>query len=585
MLFNDLLADAGISPLDVRLIRHHTNPGIGGQSLHDLWCRDRAGFERYQRVQHPQYRLFRSGSVWAAFTSPEPGVTTFIGLYDARYLATQIVDEPCPYRGDQPGGGAPMDVFETRLRPELAEHVGSLRIEWDASSIRTWARYADNAPFAILPVSASIEVPPLVASAEELEANLGALEALRSDSTAPDHATYLGFVKRGTCFVPYQTPEGLAFAPSRLIGYRDNDFARHLANDQKHGSHTNGAISAILGREPAPSERMEQAYLTFCRSLGVVPNTSGTFGHPRKYWASFDASNRAIPRPNAAAALRFELGALMTRAEIADVIGLAEGSRGGPWLTGYAKVAGEFFLFANVGSSGRTGHNYPNRWEDRDFIWHGKSSTRRGQPEIEEMLEGKHPVHIFWRSYDRAAFTYAGCGSPIETMGEKPVQVRWRFLEDVEVKTAAADGPMWRRGPPPVAGTRVIEYADGPTSVYLLQLEGPIAAAFPDLLPDRTIVKIGMSNEPARRLGDLSCGFPPGCALRWRLAAHRQLPDGDAAFALETSILEDLRLSGDWIGGEFASVSVDTLRNLHALLEDRTSMGSKAGDRRVLGFK
>jgi hypothetical protein len=45
VLFNKLLEEAGIAPADVRLVRHHTKPGLGGQSLHDLWVRDRDGFE------------------------------------------------------------------------------------------------------------------------------------------------------------------------------------------------------------------------------------------------------------------------------------------------------------------------------------------------------------------------------------------------------------------------------------------------------------------------------------------------------------------------------------------------------------
>jgi hypothetical protein len=96
-------------------------------------------------------RKFRTGKFWAAFTPPSPGVSLFVGLYDARFEETKVVEWSCPYRGDSPGGGEPVDVYETKLRPELAEHIGSLTIKWDPASIRMWVRYAENAEFRSLP--------------------------------------------------------------------------------------------------------------------------------------------------------------------------------------------------------------------------------------------------------------------------------------------------------------------------------------------------------------------------------------------------------------------------------------------------
>lgn len=156
LLFNDLLAESGLEPADVRLLRHHTQPGQGGISLHDLWAKDREAFELYQSTQSPEKALFRSGPVWASFVSPGQGRTIFAGLYDARFLGKRAVDWNCPYRGGSPGSGLPVDVFETRLRDELNDQIGHLEIEWDSSNTRTWARYAEDAPF---PVVASTAAP------------------------------------------------------------------------------------------------------------------------------------------------------------------------------------------------------------------------------------------------------------------------------------------------------------------------------------------------------------------------------------------------------------------------------------------
>jgi hypothetical protein len=58
MRFNDLLSSVGIAPGEVRLLRHHTRPGLDGQSLHDLWRRDPQGFELYQSTQSADQKLF-----------------------------------------------------------------------------------------------------------------------------------------------------------------------------------------------------------------------------------------------------------------------------------------------------------------------------------------------------------------------------------------------------------------------------------------------------------------------------------------------------------------------------------------------
>lgn len=149
--FNEMLLAVGISPQDVRLLRHHTpKPGKNGKTLFELWRDDRAGFELYQRTQQRNQPIFRTGSIWAAFVSPTPGETMFVGLYDVSYEDTRRVEWDCAYRGDTPGGGEPVDVFGTNLRPELAEHIGRLHIEWSPENIRTWKRYAKGAPFPVI---------------------------------------------------------------------------------------------------------------------------------------------------------------------------------------------------------------------------------------------------------------------------------------------------------------------------------------------------------------------------------------------------------------------------------------------------
>lgn len=440
-LFNSLLEEVGIEPKRVRLLRHHTDPGIGGQSLSDLWNRDPAAFELYQRTQTANLPLFRTGDIWASFISPEPGRTLFIGLYQARHDDTRAVEWSCPYRGGAPGAGKPVDVFETSLRSELSNQIGTLEVEWDVRKVRNWKRYAHTAP---LP---------------------------------------------------------------------------------------------IVGTRP------------------VLQGLDKTYANSQL------ATPRAAPQTPL-----FAVGERYSRDQIADALELSDRQRGGNWLTGYSQYYDQFFIFANVGTAGRTGHNYANRWSGKHLIWYGKTRTTLFQPEMTKLLSGDLPVHIFWRAGDRSPFTYAGLGAPLEARDGPPANVTWIFQETTNIGgIALPEKSPWRRGPPPAPGERTSLHQDGPTSVYLLVLDGPISAIFPDLTTGSIVVKVGMSNDPARRVEDLSCGFPPGCDLRWRLTAERSFPTGAEAFAVETRLLERLRLSGQAIGGEFAVLTEGQLPALIAL--------------------
>lgn len=145
MTFNDLLISAGVDPAQVCIIRHHTpERGKNFATLHDLWRNNPDGFERYQATQVAGRPIFRKQKIWAAFVNPTPESTIFVGLYDAALAETRKADWLCDYRGDEPGGGEAVDIFTTRLRNELADKIGVLRVVWPADNVRSWARYAKN---------------------------------------------------------------------------------------------------------------------------------------------------------------------------------------------------------------------------------------------------------------------------------------------------------------------------------------------------------------------------------------------------------------------------------------------------------
>lgn len=127
----------------------------------------------------------------------------------------------------------------------------------------------------------------VVGTLEQIKSNIAELERGRrsSDETQVE---YRALIKRGTCFLPYESQAGLSFAPSRFIGYINNKLATHASNPIRDGRITNAAINQVLGVRPHTNATLEKAYIEFCGSVGVNPSKTGTFGVERKYWVTQD---------------------------------------------------------------------------------------------------------------------------------------------------------------------------------------------------------------------------------------------------------------------------------------------------------
>jgi len=123
--------------------------------------------------------------------------------------------------------------------------------------------------------------------------------------------------------------------------------------------------------------------------------------------------------------LTFERGAKYTRAEVKERAGVPRGTRGGVWDTGVVEHAGQFVIFANVGTRGRTGHDYGNRWEGDCLRWYHKRGSHLGWPSVQKLLEPSASVHVFWRTSNEAPFQYAGRGCVVELADTSPVEILW----------------------------------------------------------------------------------------------------------------------------------------------------------------
>lgn len=259
---------------------------------------------------------------------------------------------------------------------------------------------------------------------------------------------------------------------------------------------------------------------------------------------------------------KFTVGANYTRDQVADRIGMPELRRRGNWDTGWDTYGNEHFIFCNIGIPGRTGHQYANRWQNSRLIWSAKRGTRLGQAQMHSLLSGRMPVHVFWRGRSRAPFAYAGLAIAEAVQDTSPGEVTWLLGADPLMLPQIIEIPLWRRGPPPWAGEHALHKQDGPTSVYLMALDGASCAVFPGIPNKSVVAKVGMSNDPLRRLIELNHGFPPGCVLKWQLVRTRQYLTGREAYLAEGELLERFRTRGRWIGNEFVWADQEDLKNL-----------------------
>jgi hypothetical protein len=118
------------------------------------------------------------------------------------------------------------------------------------------------------------------------------------------------------------------------------------------------------------------------------------------------------------------------------------------------------------------------------------------------------------------------------------------------------------RGPSPSFGRRVSVSEDGRTGVYLLLLDGPLDLLAPGriLRPGWAVIKLGRTGNLERRMSELSCGLPPGAAIRYLPLGLRMFGSGTDAHAFERQMLDLCDRSGWSLGGEFAYAPLREVR-------------------------
>ncbi len=122
----------------------------------------------------------------------------------------------------------------------------------------------------------------------------------------------------------------------------------------------------------------------------------------------------------------FKVGKRYTRKDVYHIIKVPESKREGNWNTGYNRYKDDVFIFANVGSPGRTGHDYNNRWEKGGLVWYGKNGSNLRHESIQYMLNPSGSVYLFTREDQRAMFIFQGTVSPVSMEDTIPVLIKWK---------------------------------------------------------------------------------------------------------------------------------------------------------------
>ena len=112
----------------------------------------------------------------------------------------------------------------------------------------------------------------IIRDISELMNNLCRVDTYLNDDNEENYKNIIRLIANGTNFVAYKSEGQYHFAPSRFVGYLNNDLLTHLVKKNgKNGRETSPAIDSIIGRTRTFNQALEDEYLGFCDRLGITP--------------------------------------------------------------------------------------------------------------------------------------------------------------------------------------------------------------------------------------------------------------------------------------------------------------------------
>ena len=120
----------------------------------------------------------------------------------------------------------------------------------------------------------------LVRNKEHLITNFKKIEYYLKKGTANEKKEMGGYISRGVNFVRYSLDGDIKFAPSRFIGYQNNNLIDHVNNWSKNGVTTTKKIRKIFeDTEELPNEIFEEELRHYCEKIG-----SSLQNRDHKFW-------------------------------------------------------------------------------------------------------------------------------------------------------------------------------------------------------------------------------------------------------------------------------------------------------------
>lgn len=126
----------------------------------------------------------------------------------------------------------------------------------------------------------------------------------------------------------------------------------------------------------------------------------------------------------------FNINREYTKKDIYHILGVPKEIQGGNWDTGYNRYNGDYFIFANIATQGRTGHDYSNSLDGNLIHWTAKATTNLQQPQVQELIKPQGSVYFFYRDDNLKPWIFAGTVTPEKVYDTAPVQIVWRLYND-----------------------------------------------------------------------------------------------------------------------------------------------------------
>ncbi len=126
----------------------------------------------------------------------------------------------------------------------------------------------------------------------------------------------------------------------------------------------------------------------------------------------------------------FNINGEYTKKDIYRILGVPKEIQGGNWDTGYNRYNGDYFIFANIATQGRTGHDYSNSLEGNLIHWTAKATTNLQQPQVQELIKPQGSVYFFYRDDNLKPWIFAGKAAPEKVYDTAPVHIVWRLYND-----------------------------------------------------------------------------------------------------------------------------------------------------------